>query len=167
MYKRTIFVISILWYLLVANTTFAYTHADSLRGGNGRGRSWWDVRQYDLTVKFDTLNKSIAGNSKIFFKVTATPADSMQIDLQEPMVMDSVLLTPFAGGAKATRLTFAHEGNVWWVKYPFHTLLRDSIYSVTVWYGGVPREAVHPPWDGGISWTQDSMGKQKQVDTSI
>ncbi len=30
-----------------------FTHADTLRGSNGPGRSWWNATKYDLHVKFD------------------------------------------------------------------------------------------------------------------
>ena len=82
-----------MWYLLSANTTFAYTHADTLRGSNGRGREWWDVKYYNLGVEFDTAAKSISGQNTISLQVIKKPIDSMQIDLQEPMELDSVLLT--------------------------------------------------------------------------
>ena len=108
-------VLILVWYLLMANTTFAYTHADTLRGSNGRGRNWWDVLHYRLDVAVDVENKSISGNVSMQFTVTETPADSMQIDLQQPMLLDSVML----GG---NMLETVNEGNVWWVKYPFHKL---------------------------------------------
>ena len=29
---------------------------------------------------------------------------------------------------------------------------------IKIWYGGYPREAINPPWDGGIVWKYDSQG---------
>ena len=78
----------VMWYLLPANTTYAYTRADSLRGGNGSGRNWWDVLHYRLHIQLDTAEKSIKGNSKIEFLVTAPINDSMQIDLQQPLEVE-------------------------------------------------------------------------------
>ena len=92
-----------MWYLLCANATFAYTHADTLRGSNGRGRDWWDVKYYNLLIDFDTAEKTISGQNTISLAVTKKPVDSLQIDLQEPMVLDSVKLTGTAG-AEAIRL---------------------------------------------------------------
>ena len=159
MFKKIIYLLFISWYLLPANTTFAYTHADTLRGSNGRGRSWWDARHYDLTVKFDTAARSITGYNRIAFKITAMPADSMQLDLQEPMVLDSVVMMPYNSALQPQKMTIAHEGNVWWIKYPFSKMLQDSTYSLTAYYHGIPRQAVHPPWDGGFSWAKDKNGK--------
>jgi len=121
-----------MWYLLSANTTFAFTHADSLRGSNGRGRAWWDVQKYSLNVTFDTATQSISGVSTIQFDIIGTPTDSMQIDLQEPMVIDSayLLIGDFEGRGgimlnyivHAVRADVRKEGNVWWVVYDFKSL---------------------------------------------
>ena len=37
-----------------------FSRADSLRGGNGPGRSWWDVRYYDLRVKIEPREMPIS-----------------------------------------------------------------------------------------------------------
>lgn len=151
----------IVWYLLSANTTFAYTHADTLRGSDGRGRAWWDVRHYGLEVQFDLLNKKISGRNRIDFKIIKTATDSMQIDLQEPMRITKVKLTISDGGHDRFDVTidsFYRDGNVWWIKYPFQKLKKDFIQSLEITYDGSPRNAVNPPWDGGFSWTHDGNG---------
>ncbi len=159
MTRNIIFSFFIVWYLLSANTTLAYTHADTLRGSNGRGREWWDVMRYDLQLTFDTTNKAISGINQVFFKVIKAPHDSLQIDLQEPMVVDSVFLMPTSADPHDTRLTVVQEGNVWWVKHPFHKFHKDSFYAISVYYHGAPRIARNPPWDGGFIWKHDSLGK--------
>jgi len=159
MFKNTLTCLFILWYLLPANTTFAFTHADTLRGSNGPGRDWWDVLHYDLQVTFDTVGRSISGTNLLQFSITKTPADSMQIDLQEPMILDSVILQGTADHPASVALPFSREGNVWWVTYPFHLFKPGALYAVMAWYHGVPRAAVRPPWDGGFTWTHDSTGK--------
>jgi aminopeptidase N len=142
----------VVWYLLTANTTLAYTHADTLRGSNGRGRDWWDVQRYALSVDFDLEGKSIKGSNVITFNIINVPSDSLQIDLQEPMILDAV---KFEG----ENLEVVREGNVWWVKYPFHELKKGSKKEILLDYHGKPRTAVNPPWDGGFSWTTDDNGK--------
>ena len=66
-----------------------FTHADTLRGSNGPGRDWWDVIKYDLHVKFNIDDSTISGYNVIQFKVLKK-GSLMQIDLQEPMILDSV-----------------------------------------------------------------------------
>lgn len=152
-------------YLLVANTLFASDRQDTLRGSNGRGRYWWDVSQYVLRFSFDADNKSIRGQNYITFKVTGKPCDSMQIDLQEPMQIDSILLMDPVSGPRnvqslpRTHLRFSREGNAWWLSYPFSKLETGGTYTLWISYQGAPRAAVNPPWDGGFIWTRDSAGR--------
>jgi aminopeptidase N len=138
-----------LWYLLLANTTFAYTRQDTLRGSNGAGRNWWDVQRYELDITFDTVNKSIRGYNDITINVTAKPSAVLQIDLQEPMLVDSIV-------QGSNQLKYTREGNVYWV-----TGVDSWQGNVTfrVYYHGSPRIAKMPPWEGGFIWTKDSTGK--------
>lgn len=148
--KKLLF-IQIMWCLLMASTTFAFNRQDSLRGSNGRGRSWWDVQHYALSIAFDTATKSISGSNVIIAKIIAAPSDSLQLDLQEPMILDSVKVNN-------TQLDFSKEENVWWIKYPFHQLVVDQNFELSAYYHGSPRIAINPPWDGGFIWTKDSLG---------
>lgn len=141
-----------IWYSLFANTIFASDLQDSLRGSNGRGRAWWDVKHYTLSVAFDTAGKTISGNNQIRATVISNPSDSLQLDLQELMFLDSVVLN-------RKRIPFAKQGNVWWIKYPFNKMPVGSEFAFTAYYHGKPRIAENPPWNGGFIWTQDSAGK--------
>lgn len=120
-----------------------YTHSDTLKGSNGGGRDSWHVLKYDLDVKFNYKEKSISGSDKITFRVLK-PIDILQIDLQEPLTIDSCPGT--------TILT--KEGNAWFLK-PSKNELVSSIQSLCIYYHGKPKIAIHPPWEGGLIWTQD------------
>lgn len=130
----------------------SYTHADTLRGTNGPYRMKWDVLKYEITVKPDYNTKTIEGKNKMSFFDNG--AKLMQIDLQEPMQLDSV--------KDDNKLyQFQREGNVYWLE------LRDTaaMYkikpgprSLTFFFHGKPQEAVRPPWDGGWIWKQDEKG---------
>jgi aminopeptidase N len=153
MINRILYSVILMWYLLLANTTFAYTRQDTLRGSNGIGRYWWDVLHYDLSVKIDTANRTLEGVNYITLRVNQIPtSDSLQLDLQEPMTLDFVEWNN-------QKINFIHDGNVWWIRHAFHNWQVDSIYTIYVEYHGKPVEARNPPWDGGFIWTKDSMGK--------
>ena len=62
-----------------------YTHADTLRGSNGPGRIHWDVLHYEITVQPDYTAKTIEGKNIITYKDNGV--STMQIDLQQPMIM--------------------------------------------------------------------------------
>src|SRR5581483_789662 len=68
-----------------------FTHADTLRGSITPERAWWDVLQYNLSVTPDYNAKTIQGNNRIVFRVIK-PYTKMQIDLQEPLVIDNIVL---------------------------------------------------------------------------
>lgn len=137
--------------LLSANALFAFNRQDTLRGSNGRGRDWWDVQHYKLEFSIDTATKTISGSNTIQFKVLGKERDSMQIDLQEPMILDSVNLID------DSKIKFSREGNVYWLDFRFAKKRPQEYYTITLFYHGKPREAVNPPWDGGFIWTKDSL----------
>jgi aminopeptidase N len=127
----------------------AFTRADSLRGGNGPARSWWDVSYYDLHVRIQPKDSSISGWNGITYKVLR-PNQSMQIDLQPPLIVDSI---------KQDGRSVAHrrDGNALFLTLTAPQRAGAS-QTVTVYYHGKPRAAVNPPWDGGFIWRTDSAG---------
>jgi aminopeptidase N len=138
--------------LLCANALFAFSRQDTLRGSNGRGRDWWNVQHYKLELSIDTTSRTISGSNSIQFKVLDNVKDSMQIDLQEPMILDSAFLQ------EGFKINFTREGNVYWLDYSFAKERPQDYYNITLYYHGKPREAVKPPWDGGLIWAKDSLG---------
>ena len=128
-------------------TTF--THADTLRGTNGPGRSWWDATFYDLHVAVNLADSSIRGYNGITYRVMA-PAKDMQIDLQVPMQIDSII-------QDGQVLTARRDSNAFFVTMASPQRVGDT-KTVTVYYHGHPRAAKRPPWDGGFIWQRDSLG---------
>src|SRR4029077_9762988 len=69
-----------------------FTHADTLRGSNTPQRAWWDASFYDLHVKVNPTDSSIVGYNAITYRVLRpAPRREMQIDLQVPLVVDSIV----------------------------------------------------------------------------
>ena len=119
-----------------------FTHADTLRGSLTPERTWWDIMRYDITVKPDFVNKTAAGSSVITYKVVSdNHPDVMQIDLQEPLHIDSVI---YNDGSK---LPFTQEGNAWHVKVSQQK--KSSVNHIAVYFSGTPHESTRPPWSGG------------------
>ncbi|OSZ78492.1 hypothetical protein CAP35_09640 [Chitinophagaceae bacterium IBVUCB1] len=168
MYK-SFYILITLWYLLSANTTFAYTRQDTLRGSNGEGRRWWDVQHYSLTVYLDAENRKLSGENIIRFKVVDKPAAFMQIDLQDTLAIDSVFVYDFdtlkkAGVkdeviVKSVKANVRKDGSVWWLYYNFGKWGTSAVKEIKIYYSGKPRIAKLPPWDGGMIWGIDSTGQ--------
>jgi aminopeptidase N len=132
--------------------TNLFTKADTLRGSITPERAWWNLLHYDIQVRPNLVDKTIQGIVNIQFKVL-TKGKRMQIDLQQPLVIDSI----FYLGKSKQHLTFNREGNVAMVNMP-NNLQANTEGLVQVHYHGVPRAAIRAPWDGGISWTKDELG---------
>ena len=135
---------------LFAQTNQTYTRADTLRGSyDSPGRAWWDVSFYDLNVRVNPADSTIRGHNVIVYRVLR-PGTELQIDLMTPLVVDSII-------QDGRRLNVRRDGNA-----HFATVAGQragETRQVTVYYGGKPRVAPRPPWDGGYSWSTDSLGR--------
>ncbi len=137
----------------------SFTHADTLRGTYGPARDWWDALKYDLNVKFNLDDSTISGSNTIQFKILKKQ-DLMQIDLQEPMVLDGYNFSD--GGkypAKSISQAFKKDGNAYYLALPdldkYLKAPYKKIVYVKIFFHGKPRVAVRPPWDGGVMWKKD------------
>ena len=138
-----------------------FTQADSLRGSIGPYRSWWNVVGYDVTVRPDFATRSIVGRTQIAFDAVAG-GQRMQIDLQHPLVVDSIVtdVADFKDGAIAVSyraIPFTHKEDVVWVDLP-QPMKQGEATTITIHYHGVPKAAKNPPWDGGWIWKTDKQG---------
>lgn len=156
-YKQKIIFISIfhtlLWHVSFAQPLHQkkkFTHQDTLRGSIGPGRAWWDVLHYNISVTPDYNTKTITGKVQIDFKwLSPTAYKFMQIDLQEPLSLDSAIY-------QGEKLTWTRDKNVFFIQWPHKEHgIQDNI---TLYYHGKPREAIRPPWDGGWIWKKDNNG---------
>lgn len=127
-----------------------FTHADTLRGTISAERSWWNVTKYDLTCSFDFNKRSIVGSNIISYQVVSTPTQEMQIDLQVGLDIDSVILN-------GKSLTYRRDGNAYFVSVP-QNQEKNAIQNIIIYYHGIPRPAIRPPWDGGLIWSKDKNG---------
>jgi hypothetical protein len=127
-----------------------FTHADTIRGSNTPERAWWDAAFYDLHVRVQPTDSSISGYNAITYRVLG-PAREMQIDLQVPLVVDSMV----QDGAK---LAARRDSNAFFVKLIALQPV-GSTKKISVYYHGKPTVAIRPPWDGGFVWATDSLGR--------
>lgn len=138
-----------------------FTQADTLRGSIGPERAWWDVTHYDVTVRPDFAARSITGTTTISF-LAVDSGRMMQVDLQEPLVIDSVsadvsVYRNHAFTIAEQRIVSVRAGNIIHVELPA-TMKKGEANTITVRYHGVPRAAKMPPWDGGWIWKNDEQG---------
>ena len=149
---RILFVIIILFVSeIVFSQSKPLTKEDTLFGSSTAYRSWWDVKTYMVEVKPDFITKSISGSNIIFYQVISDSLPFvMQLDLQEPMKIDSV----FYDDEKIN--TFKKENNRWMVS--LENQIKNSRHVLNVFFSDKPKVAKNPPWDGGWVWKKDSLG---------
>jgi len=129
-----------------------FTEQDTLRGSIGPGRDWWDVLHYAVSVTPDYTQRTIEGKTTIRFRwLRSKPvAEYMQIDLQEPMQLDSAVY-------RGNKLAFKRNKHVYLVSWPGSNQGKED--SITLYFHGKPRTARNPPWDGGWVWAKDAKGR--------
>jgi aminopeptidase N len=136
------------------NKKTSFSRQDSLRGTINRYRSWWDVQRYDISVTPDIQHKTISGKNEMTI-MENSGGHTMQIDLQEPMILDSFIY-------EGKPLKFTREKNVYWV-YVRDSLAKYKISpgprKVVMYFHGKPVAAKNPPWDGGWIWRTDAQNR--------
>jgi aminopeptidase N len=132
--------------------------SDTLRGSLNENRDWFDIKRYVIDVTPNYESKSIVG--VVSWKALAVkPSKQIQIDLQAPMVIDSILLWPNVNdGMNAVRLEFTRSNNIAIAQIE-KQIPKGKQFGLTIFYHGVPKEAIRPPWDGGWIWKKDANGQ--------
>lgn len=146
----------LLIFVLTLSACWSYsqfTHADSLRGTYGNTRNWWDLKHYDLSVTFDPERKEIHGKNLLTFTVSGNKTgEVLQVDLQDPMVLDSVYLNgQFVDPSKIKK-----DGAAYLIRFESPNEQENQLLAV---FHGTPRAAKRAPWDGGLVWSKDHNGK--------
>jgi aminopeptidase N len=145
---RSALALTLLPLLHLSAQQTGFTHADTLRGSITPERAWWDVAFYDLHVRLDPADSTIRGWNGITYTVTGTPR-AMQIDLQEPLRIDSVI-------QDGRKVRYRRDGNAFLLAVSGQR--KGTTRTVTIYYSGKPRVAKKPPWDGGVIWARDPEG---------
>jgi aminopeptidase N len=135
---------------LLSNSSTKFTRQDSLRGSITAERAWWDLKYYHLDIKVDPAQKTITGTNTVRYTVL-NEYNKMQIDLQEPMQIYKVT-------QDNQELKFKRDGNAFFIDL-VAPQKAGQIKEIIISFGGKPKEAIRPPWDGGITWKKDKNGK--------
>lgn len=110
----------------------------------------YDVLSYDLALKVDPDKKSIEGTLGLRARMLQASA-SILLDLDDRLTVASVT-------RDGQPLDFTREPGRIRLRGLKEFAQPGEVFACTVAYGGVPREAVRPPWDGGFTWSQTAAG---------
>lgn len=114
-------------------------------------RVWWDLLYYHLDVAVDPAEKAIQGSVEVYYEVLAAH-NVLQIDLQQPMTIDRVV------DESGHELVVRDDGNAHFIQLQEKQRVGEK-KRIVVHYGGKPKVAIRPPWDGGFAWDKDKNGK--------
>ena len=110
----------------------------------------YDVQHYTLRIEVDPAKKAIAGVLTMQASLLA-PAATIGLDLDSALTVSAVTVDGKAAAFERP------PGRI--LVRPEPALAAGSAFAVEVTYGGVPREAKRPPWDGGFTWSQTKDGQ--------
>ncbi len=150
-------ILSLFALVLLSNTAKAqlgnvkntFSRADTLRGMLTPLRTCYDINYYHLDVKIDIENKSVSGSNEFAFTATQD-FTKLQFDLFENLKVEKVVY-------KGSEVPFTREFGAVFVTFP-KAIKKGAKDRFTVFYGGTPKVARNPPWDGGFIFRKDKGG---------
>jgi aminopeptidase N len=113
--------------------------------------SWWNLLHYTINITPDHITKTITGSNKIEFSALQSGRE-LQIDLQEPMTIESI-------SWRNTSLPFKKDKNDSYIITFPNDILKGSEETITVTFKGKPQESHKPPFDNGWIWATDQKGR--------
>lgn len=144
-------------YLVFSVLLFAFSlnaqnfnRKDSLRGNLTDLRLCYDVTFYDLNIAIDEVERSIEKSTNIIHFNIIKQCSIIQVDLASNLEIMSIIF-------EGNELRFERELDAVYV-YFNRTLKIGESHKISVLYGGYPKVAKNPPWDGGFSWEKDFNG---------
>ena len=112
----------------------------------GEDQSCYDVLHYSLDLTVDPKQKTISGTLGMRARITQE-ATRLGLDLDDDLEVSQVCL-----GDEI--LQFEHSDGRVVFDLPQAGCQPGQEVEVVVSYGGEPRVAKNPPWDGGFTWAQ-------------
>lgn len=114
----------------------------------------YDVTYYSLTLGIDPATKTINGSLSAWAEIVS-PTEWLVLELDPKLNVTDVTV---AGEPSPGRsLAYQRRGGKLWVHLP-RTMPVGEEVGIRVEYGGHPRVAPNPPWDGGFTWAQTPDG---------
>ncbi len=110
----------------------------------------YDVQHYTLHIDVDEAAKTIQGTLAMRAKWLAAQPE-LQLDLDVALAVQSVQLD-------GKDVPYERTDGVLHVR-PAKALTIGAPFTVQVQYGGAPRVAKNPPWDGGFTWAKTPAGE--------
>ncbi len=132
----------------------APSYADTLLGSLSPYRASYDVGHYDIQVQIEPRKQVLSGQVRCRFTWQGGP-DTLQIDLEERLRAEAL----YVDGQKVRYVRVPNTRAIWVAIPMSKTWEHGSTHTWEVRYGGKPRSAPMPPWDGGLIWSKTPQGE--------
>lgn len=123
----------------------------------------FDVTHYGLTLKVDPKRQTIGGEMQMTADLV-TASDGIILDLDGHLTVFEVALRAVNSTdlPAAIALPFEHKGGEVRINvaeaFKTNNLQPGGNFTIGVHFGGHPRTAPRPPWDGGFQWDKTADG---------
>jgi aminopeptidase N len=154
-------VCSAAFYFFVTSGTVAAQENDPAppKGSGGElnsAQGVFDVKHYRLELEIFPDEKRIAGTLTMKAELLESTG-AIMLDLDDALTVDGVWISaPGADSLVLSKVSFRHHDGE--IQIPLSRRSTGETFVVHVKYGGVPREAPRPPWDGGFTWSRTADG---------
>jgi aminopeptidase N len=108
-----------------------------------------DIRHYTLSLDVMPESQSYNGFTEIELILTSS-SPLLVFDLDNHFTITRITVN-------GKQKSFTHENGL--IKIPGDPAYPSGKMVVRIDYGGKPMIAANPPWDGGIQWATDSLGR--------
>ena len=119
----------------------------------------FDATYYALALAIDPAARTIGGTLTMEARVVQ-PTAAVLLDLDAPLAVASVEEVAYLAGSGdevALPRAFEREGGRLRIRLG-RTAQPGEGLRLRIAYGGTPREAPRPPWDGGVTWAETEDG---------
>lgn len=158
MTHRRLSTLPLLFLLLSGSLSAQEEHDPRLTSGRPEPpeQAAFDATHYALDLRVDPGARRIDGSVTMTARLLAA-TDALLLDLTEGFQVDAVEAR--VGEAAWTETPFSlGDGRIRIDVRGVQGLAAGADFQVRVTYGGVPREAPNPPWDGGFQWAKTPSG---------
>lgn len=133
-----------------ATPSSAQTDAYASGGELSQEQASYDVTYYDLDLRVEPADSSIAGSVTTTARIVQ-PLRWFVLDLDPRLTVDGV-------AEDGEALPFERRNGKLWIDLR-RTRQPGTDVTVRIAYGGRPRVAPNPPWDGGLTWARTAAGE--------
>lgn len=146
-----------LLFSLIHLQAFAQEVVYKSGGGLTPELSATDITFYELNLRVDPSDSTVAGSVDVHFN-TVHPANRIALSLDPRLPIASVDRVHPDSSASPLAIERTEQQSTFFVNYPM-TLQPGDSERLRITYGGRPRVAPAPPWDGGMVWDTTSAGE--------